>query len=201
MTSKIANIYTAGGKDRYKENSFYPTEWAATYAFWHAEKDHIPAGRIYDGACGDGAILKVIAAEGRDVLGTDLVDRGYGRGGVDFLALKKLPADILIMNPPYDDGLDEAFVLHALHLRPKYAAFLLKWSFFHCQSRWKITDLCAPARVYPLSWRIDFTGKKKPHMGSSWCVFTPRTPTPPNATRTMRALARPSSSTKERELA
>lgn len=197
--SSISAIYTTGGRDKYRAHSFYPTESAATVALMNAERDTMPPGKVYDGACGDGAILKVVAGYGRAVVGTDLVDRGYGRGGVDFLTRRRLPADILIMNPPYDDGLDEAFILHALSLRPAYAAFLVKWTFFHCQSRWKITDACAPARVYPLSWRIDFTGKKKPHMGSSWIVFTPRSPTPANDTRLMRALPHPFKHNQKRE--
>ncbi len=191
--SMVSAIYRKGGKaDRYRADSWYPTrDPDAIAALMIAEQPFMPDGAVYDGACGEGDILKIVKGFGRRVIGTDLVDRGYGRGGIDFLSLDKLPADILIMNPPYDDGLDEKFLLHALHLQPLYVAMLLKAPFFFCQSRLKVTDICAPARIYPLSWRIDFTGQGKPHSPSGWCVFTPRTPTRANDTRFMRALTRP----------
>lgn len=188
----IAAIYRKGGREKYREHSWYPTrDPDAIVALMEAERAYMPDGAVYDGACGEGDILKVIAAYGRRVIGSDLVNRGYGRGGVDFLTLTKLPASILVMNPPYENGLDEHFLMHAISLRPRYIAMLLKAPFFFCQSRLKVTDLCAPARVYPLSWRIDFTGQGKPHSPSGWCVFTPQTPTRANNTRFMRALERP----------
>ena len=40
---------------------------------------------ILEPACGQGAISKVLEKYGYNVESMDLVDRGYGKGGVDFL--------------------------------------------------------------------------------------------------------------------
>jgi len=37
-------------------------------------------GSIWEPACGDGAISKVLLAAGFDVVSTDLIDRGFGTG-------------------------------------------------------------------------------------------------------------------------
>ena len=57
-------------------------------------------------------------------VGTDLVDRGYGFGGVDFLQVASRPADALVTNPPFGK-LVTAFIKHALNLDVPYIAMLL----------------------------------------------------------------------------
>jgi hypothetical protein len=55
------------------------------------------------------------------VISTDLVDRGYGRGGRDFLADHETVAEHTVTNPPYSPprGLAAKFVEHALsRIRP-----------------------------------------------------------------------------------
>jgi len=37
-------------------------------------------GQIWEPACGDGAISRVLEAAGYQVISTDLIDRGYGQG-------------------------------------------------------------------------------------------------------------------------
>ena len=55
---------------------------------------------VHEPACGDGAMAKVIEMYGRIVLATDLVDRGYGVGGVDYLSHPPLAGSV-ITNPPF----------------------------------------------------------------------------------------------------
>ena len=72
-------------------------------------------GSIWEPACGDGAISKVLAEAGYQVVSTDLIDRGYGAGGQDFLKSDKPLAKNIITNPPYGThGLGDAFVRKAL---------------------------------------------------------------------------------------
>jgi hypothetical protein len=58
-------------------------------------------GDIWEPACGDGAISKVLETAGYRVVSTDLIDRGYGAGGHNFLKSTKPLAKNIITNPPY----------------------------------------------------------------------------------------------------
>lgn len=74
--------------------------------------------RWWEPACGTGNIsIRVEELTGQKVLSTDLIDRGYGLGGMDFLQVTKVADGItgIITNPPFDD-LAEAFIRHAIDL-------------------------------------------------------------------------------------
>jgi hypothetical protein len=62
------------------------------------------SNRLLEPACGEGHLSKRLEGFGYSVLSTDLIDRGYGSGGVDFLKdyneANKWDGDI-ITNPPY----------------------------------------------------------------------------------------------------
>ena len=73
-------------------------------------------GSIWEPACGNGAISKVLVAHGYHVVSTDLIHRGFGIGGINFLTEPASRARNIITNPPYGSGLADAFVRHALHL-------------------------------------------------------------------------------------
>lgn len=42
---------------------------------------------IWEPACGEGHLSKVFLARGYNVKSTDLIDRGFGDGGIDFLSI------------------------------------------------------------------------------------------------------------------
>ncbi|WP_273281325.1 hypothetical protein [Pseudooceanicola atlanticus] len=91
---------------------FYPTPPEATRALLSVETFD---GPIWEPACGDGAIASELTKAGYQVTATDLVDRGYGEGGYDFLKSEKPLAKHIITNPPYGThGLGDAFVRRAL---------------------------------------------------------------------------------------
>lgn len=77
---------------------FYPTPPEAVRALLSVESF---SGSIWEPACGDGAISKVLEAAGYQVISTDLIDRGYGAGGQDFLKSDRPLAKNIITNPPY----------------------------------------------------------------------------------------------------
>jgi hypothetical protein len=62
-------------------------------------------GAVWEPCCGDGAMSAVLAAHHYDVISTDLVDRGFGTPGIDFLACRSVPASCrsIVTNPPYGD--------------------------------------------------------------------------------------------------
>ena len=63
-------------------------------------------GRVWEPCCGDGAMSSVLAGHGYDVFSTDLVDRGFGEPGVDFLTSHAVPSGCrsIVTNPPYGDS-------------------------------------------------------------------------------------------------
>src|SRR6516165_6876116 len=108
---------TARAPLRDRGNDLYETPPCATLALLRAEK--LPK-RIWEPACGRGAIVNLLRAHGHDVLATDLIDYGdptcsYRR---DFLLERKLPigCECILTNPPYK--LAAQFVEHALDLSP-----------------------------------------------------------------------------------
>ncbi len=92
---------------------FYPTPPEATLALLSQESFD---GTIWEPACGRGAISAVLEARGYRVVSTDLVQRDYGLGGIDFLRESVSRAKHIVTNPPYGRGLGDAFVKHALAL-------------------------------------------------------------------------------------
>jgi hypothetical protein len=62
-------------------------------------------GPVWEPCCGDGAMSSVLAEHGYEVVSTDLVDRGFGEAGVDFLTCHKVPRACrsIVTNPPYGD--------------------------------------------------------------------------------------------------
>ena len=61
---------------------FYPTPPEATRALLSVETFD---GFIWEPACGRGAISTVLETAGYQVVSTDLIQRDYGAGGIDFL--------------------------------------------------------------------------------------------------------------------
>lgn len=105
---------------------------------------------IWEPACGEGHISKVLAAHGYEVISTDLIYRGFGEPEpMDFLAetFQDFEGDI-ITNPPYSAGLE--FVERALEtVRPggKVAMFL-KVQFLKGKRRGELFSKPPPRTVY-----------------------------------------------------
>jgi hypothetical protein len=94
---------------------------------------------IWEPACGQGHLSKVFQRHGYVVISTDLIDRGFGIGGIDFLSITKGKFDLshtdIVTNPPY--GLGKEFVQHALDLLPDggKVAMFLKLTFMESKAR------------------------------------------------------------------
>lgn len=112
-------------------------------------------GSIWEPACGDGGIAKVLTEEfGKEVVATDLIDYGYGLPEIDFLNEYAPLARNIITNPPYGFGLGDAFAARALWLTQntggKVAMFLNLTSLCHTKrNAW--FRAYRPARI----WAID----------------------------------------------
>jgi hypothetical protein len=89
------------GYDR-KGRDFYATPAWVTEALMRHVRFR---GPIWEPCCGDGAMSSLLMDHGYDVVSTDLVDRGFGTPGMDFLAFRVVPGGCrsIVTNPPYGD--------------------------------------------------------------------------------------------------
>ena len=108
--------------DREKDD-FYPTPPEATQSLLDRQKFK---GNIWECACGNGAMSKVMIKQGYDVYSSDLIDRGYGKIGIDFLQSDK-KVDNIVTNPPFN--LSTEFTYKALNLAKKKVCMLNKLSY------------------------------------------------------------------------
>lgn len=144
-----------GHEDR-EENDFYPTPPAATRALLEVEKFE---GAIWEPACGDGAMSKVLEAAGYEVVSTDLIDRGYGEGGRDFLCEWLALAPNVISNPPFKWAM--LFIERALQLTTGKVAMFLRLGFLEGGKRGRWFPTTPLARVYVFSNRITFKKRER----------------------------------------
>lgn len=129
-------------------NEFYPTPPEATRALLSVEAFD---GDIWEPACGNGQIAKVLADHGHTVVSTDLHAYGVGVSGVDFLKQDAARARHIVTNPPYGYGLADRFVEHALALTRQTdgkVAMLLNMKSLCHPSRTAFWTRNPPARIY-----------------------------------------------------
>lgn len=111
---------------------------------------------IWECACGKGHLSEVLKKKKYEVYSTDKVDRGYGRGQVDFLQTEipynSLKMDILT-NPPYKYA--KEFVEKALKIQSEgyYTIMFLKIQFLEGQARKELFKKYPPRYVYVNSAR------------------------------------------------
>lgn len=120
-----------------QSSDYYPTPAWCTEALLR----ELPKGRaderVWEPACGDGRMSEVLIQK-YHVISTDLVDRGYSPGGVDFLAQTEMQGNSshIVTNPPYE--MAEEFLRHALALTKPHSglvAFLLRNEFDSAKTR------------------------------------------------------------------
>ena len=140
-------------KERHKDD-YYATDPKAVELLLENETfNH----SIWECACGEGHIAKVLESNGYHVISTDLIDRGYGTGGIDFLAQTENRGgncSDIVTNPPYKLALE--FAQHALEIveEGNKVAMFLKLTFLEGQKRKQFFLKNPPKRIYVFSKRI-----------------------------------------------
>jgi len=111
-------------------------------------------GPVWEPACGHGLIASVLAANGYSVISTDLVDRGHGITGADFLMERGRLGRSVVTNPPFK--LAREFATHALDIGCEKVALLLKLAFMQGGDRTPWLFASGLRRVVVISKRITF---------------------------------------------
>ena len=115
---------------------------------------------IYEPACGEGHISKELKRWFENInlypniYSSDLIDRGYGVGGIDFLEFnpdKKY--DCIITNPPFK--LSQEFIEKALKISNKYVIMFAKIQLLEGVARKKLFDKFPPKYIYVFTNRVN----------------------------------------------
>lgn len=156
---------------------YFPTPAWATHALMENETF---CGEIWECACGDGAMSRVLGSRGNPVRSSDLYDRGHGEIGIDFTTATTA-ADNIVTNPPYNSA--EGFVRAGVELARNKFALLLRLAFLEGANRANtIFTECPPSRVWVFSERITFypAGAVQAGTGTTayaWFVWDKEAPT------------------------
>lgn len=161
-------------------DDLYQTPAEAVHALLGVEK--LPP-RIWEPACGPGAIVRPLRSAGHDVLATDLVNYespDQDAYGVDFL----IPGIAesygtgqhgIVTNPPFKNA--HEFVARSLELAP-YVAMLLRLAFLESEKRRAIIDEAPLARIHvfrkrlPMMHRDGWEGRKSSSgMAFAWFIW------------------------------
>lgn len=139
---------------------------------------------IWENSCGMGHLAEALKIYGHTVIASDLIDRGYGIPGIDFLepsALEWGRYDAVIMNPPYK--LTQKFIVKSLRHAPVVCAFL-RLSFLESIERRSFFKTHPPLIVAVFSKRaksekngnfkrVNKKGKKSSgSVAYAWFIFT-----------------------------
>lgn len=162
MSSAAATAAMRQQLGRRPEGDYYQTPAQCTEALLAADP---PPRRVWEPACGAGAISRVLEAAGHNVVSTDLHARGYGSHGVDFLAGTAFYDEGIVTNPPFN--LADEFALHALSLGARYVAMFQRLAWLEGRKRHeKLWGPHPPSRIWVFSsrqtlWRGDDPAAKR----------------------------------------
>ena len=155
---------------------FYPTPEWGTKALLACESIE---GTIWEPACGNGSMSKVLETLQHPVYSSDLNSHGYGVSGENFLTSHKT-FDNIVTNPPFN--IAEEFVEVGLKLANKKLILLLRLAFLESVGRYKsIFSVNPPARVWVFSQRLSMYPEGAPVQGGGttsygWFVFDKEVP-------------------------
>ena len=134
--------------------------------------------RVWEPACGEGHLVKVLEHSGYSVRASDIINRGFPNTEVlDFFTAKETDGMDIITNPPYNIALE--FIQHALDISEKGAkiAMLLKLTFLESQKRKAFFEKYPPVKLYVFSSRIvcakngDFKARYSSAIAYAWYIW------------------------------
>lgn len=152
-----------------QERDWYPTPSDVTQAL--VNRHSLAGRRVWEPCCGDGAMSTVLRLNGATVHQSDIEPQVEDAATLDFFWTMEMPGgcEAIVTNPPFVRAAD--FIWHAMKLKPKFVAVLLKSTFWHAVRRRPLFDAHPPTHVHPLTWRPDFLGLGGPTMDVIWTVW------------------------------
>ena len=134
-----------------QEDDYYATHPSAAKMLLDLERF---SNNIWECSCGQGHLSKVFQEAGYNVKSTDLVDRGFGEAGIDFLNAEGEWDGDIITNPPYKFALE--FIEKALSIvtNGNKVGMFLKLQFLEGKGRKNFFIENPPKTVYVSSSRI-----------------------------------------------
>ena len=155
-TGNAKSVFTCNGASNHSNeeretHDYYATEPKALELLLEQEQF---SPTVWECACGEGHLSEVLKKHGYTVISTDLIDRGYGTGGVDFLNCTEQFDGDIITNPPYKYA--KEFVEHALSLVTDghKVIMFLKLQFLEGKARRKMFEKTPPKTMYVSSSRL-----------------------------------------------
>ena len=159
------------------QRDYYPTPLWVARAFAEV---YLPRGaRVWEPACGCGAMARALTDCGASVIASDIEKRGFG-DQANFLTAQSTPARIgwIITNPPF--VLADEFCQHALRLREKAApdisiAMLCRLQFVESKGRYALFTNNKPLIHFFAGrinfWRGELRPENKTSQGHAWFIW------------------------------
>ena len=164
-------------------DDFYETPSRAVEALLSVETFN---GPIWEPACGAGAISRVLESRGHKVVSTDLVERGFGQGGIDFLMERAPLAPNIVTNPPFKLAAQFAEVAVELTMTTGKTCLLCRLGWLEGRARRLMFAKTRLSRVWvfsgrlPLMHRIGYDGPKSTSaIAFAWFVWSMNHEGPP----------------------
>lgn len=130
MRNVLSGGQLAGGNSNTtrEENDFYATDPNTVLLFLNEFlQDNKIEGEVLEPACGQGHISETLKENipNINITSTDLIDRGYGEGNINFLTHNyNKTFNTVITNPPF--SLAKEFIEKSLEVSDKYVIMLCK---------------------------------------------------------------------------
>ena len=155
-TGAHATFVTLGasnhGNSEREHDDYYATDPRALELLLELESF---SQNVWEPACGGGHLSMVLEERGFNVRSTDLIDRGFGECGIDFLQTETTFDGDIITNPPYKYARE--FVEHGIRCvgDGHKVAMLLRLNFLEGKARRQLFDNYPPRVVYVATGRIN----------------------------------------------
>jgi len=150
--SKTLGASSHADHDRQAED-YYATEPKAVKMLLQMEQF---TGKIWEPACGQGHLSEEMKRLGYEVFSTDIVNRGYGDGEIDFIGIENTnETDMnIITNPPYRYA--DQFITRSLEIMQdgKKLALFLPIRYLEGKARKQIFINTPPRTIYVSSSRL-----------------------------------------------
>ncbi len=170
-----------GVSDGRKEDDFYSTPSRATRLLL---KKEIFPNKIFEPACGIGAISKVLLENKYLIYSSDKINRGYTENIIDFFDIEKIPENCMsvITIPPFKCKYNnkiirvEDWVIHSFEIGAEKIALFLKTTALAGKRRSEIFETCGFKKLWQFRekvslYRGDIEMDNSGMMDFAWFIF------------------------------